>query len=134
MLRKILGAHRQKNMDYCNEEDEETWVEWIRRTTRPVENSCTTLGIEGCVELQRRRKWRWAGHVGRMDGNRWANILLQWTPEGGEGRAQGGQLKRWEDILKEFSYSIGLDKRDWILIAHDREEWQEKEQEFLKVK
>ena len=47
----------------------------------------------------KRRKLQWYGHVSRSSGL--AKTILQGTLKGG--RRQGGQRKRWEDNIKEWT-------------------------------
>ena len=49
--------------------------------------------------IVKRRKLQWYGHVSRSSGL--AKTLLQGTVKGG--RRQGGQRKRWEDNIREWT-------------------------------
>jgi len=44
--------------------------EEIRRRTR----------ITDITERKARLKWQWAGHVAKMDSNRWTSRVLKWRP------------------------------------------------------
>eukprot|EP00973_Karenia_brevis_P036586 5043515-Karenia_brevis.AAC.1 len=57
-----------------SEAELEDYVTWIRRATHIAENATAKAGIEDWVVLQRRWKWRWAGHVARRPDNRWSNL------------------------------------------------------------
>lgn len=61
-------------------------------------------------------KWNWAGHVCRLENNRWTKIVTEWTPLEGK-RKQGRQRKRWRDI---FNKTCGS---DWMQKARDRKTW-----------
>ena len=42
--------------------------------------------VSDWVTEQRRRKWRWAGHVVRLDAEKWQLKALNWYPEDGSRR------------------------------------------------
>ena len=70
---------------------EETWVEWIRRTTGMMEKQLHAASLDDWVAAQRKRKWSFAGHVARRDDGRWSHQVLKWEPLG-RGADQGGIL------------------------------------------
>uniref|UniRef100_UPI003AF98FB5 hypothetical protein n=1 Tax=Thiolapillus sp. TaxID=2017437 RepID=UPI003AF98FB5 len=51
------------------------------------------------LTIVKRRKLQWYGHVSRLSGL--ARTILQGTVKGG--RRQGGQRKRWEDNIREWT-------------------------------
>ena len=55
--------------------------------------------IANLLTIVKRRKQRWYGHVSRSSGL--AKTTLQGTVKGG--RRQGGQRKRWEDNIREWT-------------------------------
>ena len=79
------------------------------------------------VTEQKRRKWRWAGHVSRRKDGRWSTRMLYWLPHGGE-RRRGRPATRWEDVLKAFAASRGAKWETW---AADRSVWDTLEQDFV---
>ncbi|WP_419652804.1 hypothetical protein, partial [Thiolapillus sp.] len=62
----------------------------IQQETGPHEDLLTTV---------KRRKLQWYGHVSRSSGL--VKTILQGTVKGG--RRQGGQRKRWEDNIREWT-------------------------------
>ncbi|PSN37169.1 hypothetical protein C0J52_20657 [Blattella germanica] len=50
-------------------------------------------------------KWRWAGHVVRLNTNRWTKIATVWDPREGE-RGPGRPRMRWADELKRNAGNI----------------------------
>ena len=58
-----------------------------------------TFGPHEDLTIVKRRKLQWYGHVSRSSGL--AKTLLQGTVTGG--RRQGGQRKRWEDNIREWT-------------------------------
>ena len=108
--------------------DKETWVEWLQRTTRVAEAIMVQAKIPDWAEEQRRRKWRWAGHVSRREDKRWSTRLLDWVPEKGS-RRWGQPNTRWADSLEQFAKSKGF---VWQEMAKDRKKWEALETEYAK--
>ena len=105
MLRWMLGSGRRicsaeaeetSDADEHSEPEDETelvqhevaedWVTWIKRTTRIVESQLDKAQLEHWVKGQRRRYWRWAGQLARMEPGRWAAQVYQWEPQRGQRR------------------------------------------------
>ena len=80
------------------------------------------------VQEQRRRKWRWAGHVMRRDDMRWSYRILRWKPAAQGERSVGRPARRWEDSLKKFAAARGF---NWTKVAKDRELWRQLEEKFV---
>ena len=69
MLRKMAQVPRWR---MCGEEgQQEDWVSYVTRATHTVEDASKKAGATGWVQEQRRRKWRWAGHVARLKDRKW---------------------------------------------------------------
>ena len=107
-------------------EESESWAEWVVRATNLAVEAARKAGVTDWVEEQRRRKWRWAGHVARRDDGRWSRRLMGWEPHGGR-RAWGRPNLRWEDALVQFAKSKG---KAWHKAAQDRGQWDAWEAEF----
>ena len=131
MSRKIFGGGRKaaRDEEEAGEKIEETWIEWVKRTTREAEGAGRKANVVDWVEEQRRRKWRWAGHVARRADLRWSKAMLDWEPVAGE-RRWGRPITRWEDSLVRFAKSQGV---DWRQCAQDRERWSSLEEEFART-
>ena len=154
MLRWMVGIRRRSEVVVCGSDDSsddrtteveesdkevetedlfeeggETWVEWIRRATDIAENKLKETGIDDWVVGQRRRQYKWAGHVTRRTDNRWSRQLLDWTPVGGA-RSVGRPRRRWTDRLVAFFDFAELGKEAWRWTAENRSEWEKHEDEF----
>jgi hypothetical protein len=70
--------------------------------------------------LAERLKWKWSGHVMRMDNNRRTHKLTIWDPSEGR-RNVGRQRTRWADQLKRLAGD------QWSRSAKDRVLWKELE-------
>ena len=84
--------------------------------------------IKDWADEQKRRKWRWAGHIARRKDGRWATSLLDWIPHLGR-RAQGRPLTRWEDVISKFVKKHG---QKWQNAAQDRRWWDNMTEDFVK--
>ena len=71
---------------------------------------------EDLLTIVKRRKLQWYGHVSRSLGL--AKTILQGTVKGG--RRQGGQKKRWEDNIREWT---GLEFGKSQRAVENREKW-----------
>ena len=121
-------------MDAEDDEEEATallegWVDWIRRTTHRVEELNSKLMLEPLVLAQRRIKWKWAGHVARREDGRWDTEMLGWAPSGT--RRAGHPCRRWADRLDRFFAWYGFGPGDWRIVAANRAEWSNYEDEFV---
>lgn len=70
-------------------------------------------------------KWNWAGHVVRMDNNRWAKKLTEWIPKSNK-RTRGRKRIRWYDEMRK---NVGT---EWQSIARDRQLWKKVVREMSK--
>ena len=68
------------------------------------------------LTIAKRRKLQWYGHVSRSSGL--AKTILQGTVK--VGRRQGGQRKRWEDNIREWT---GLEFGKSQRAVENREKW-----------
>ena len=62
-----------------------------------------------------KQKWRWAGHIARMD-NRWIKRCTEWQPRRGK-RSRGRPSRRWQDDKTRKEGTI------WNRKATDRRQW-----------
>ena len=133
VLRKVFCAPRRTagGDDHAIEPDrkEESWQEWLQRTAGSLDAEVKKGAVADWVEEQRRKKWRWAGHVARRRDGRWASRMLHWIPHGGE-RRRGRPATRWEDELEDFFKARGM---RWEDCAEDRDAWWRLEQSFAQA-
>lgn len=88
----------------------------IRRTDRIRSSEIRGMTKFADVVVQSRQlKWDWAGHVARMQDDRWTNIITNWTPLD-RTRQVGRQPKRWRDDLCSFRQNYqreATDRKNW---------------------
>ena len=85
----------------------------MRVSNEEVRRKARTYTIS---EQIRRRRWRWIGHVLRMDHHQNPNIALTWATEGkrrteGDLKRHGGEL--WREKDKRWVLSPGLKLSLW---------------------
>ena len=85
-----------------------------------------STGMRDASILAERLKWKWSGHVARMDNNRWTHKLTVWDPREGR-RNVGRQRTRWADQLKRLAGD------PWSRSAKDRVLWKELEKNFNSI-
>ena len=66
--------------DTEEEDDDETWIQYLIRATGIAEQAAQKAGVKDWVREQRRRKWHWAGHVARRWDGKCSHTLLEWQP------------------------------------------------------
>lgn len=104
MERKILGI-KSKDRVPCRE---------IRERTNVVD----------IVKYVAKQKWKWAGHVARLQDNRWTQRITEWQPRNGK-RSRGRQTQRWrDDIVRWKGITWGRD-------ARERERWKDSEEGYI---
>lgn len=87
--------------------------------------SIETLVNQACL--------RWMGHISRMHDNRLPRCVLYGELVAGK-RKQGGQRKRYKDVLHNTFKQLGIQK-NWEELAADRQEWRQISSKFnIKLK
>ena len=64
---------------------------------------------------------RWAGHVARMQEDRSAFKILTGKPTGR--KPLGRPWRRWEDNIRMYLEEIGINARNCVVSAQDRDYW-----------
>ena len=74
----------------------ESWIEWLKRTAGSLDFKIKKGAVSDWVVEQRRRKWRWAGHIVRMKGLRWTVLIIFGYQLGasvaGDGQRRDGKM------------------------------------------
>ena len=96
MERKMLNLKLKDKMP-CSE---------IRKRTK----------IINIIEYTLKQKWKWAGHIARLEDNRWTKRCTEWQPRRGK-RSRGRPSRRWQDDITEKEGTT------WIRKATDRRQW-----------
>jgi hypothetical protein len=73
------------------------------------------------VRVIKSRRLRWAGHVARMEEGRSSFKILSSTPAGM--RPLGMPRRRWEDNIRMGLKETGINTRNWVDTAQDRDYW-----------
>ena len=96
MERKMLNLKIKDKVPYTE----------IRKRTR----------VQDIVQFVLKQKWKWAGHVARLDDNRWTQRVTEWQPRECR-RSRRRQRKRWRDDL------VQLKGVTWRHDAQHRQRW-----------
>ena len=73
------------------------------------------------VRVIKSRRLRWTGHVARMEEGRSAFKVLTGIPT--RKRPLGRPRRRWEDNIRMDLEEIGINARNWVDSAKDRDYW-----------
>ena len=73
------------------------------------------------VRVIKSKRLRWEGHVARMEEGRSAFKILTGKPTGK--RPLGRPRSRWEDNIRMDLEEIGINTRNWVASARDRDYW-----------
>jgi hypothetical protein len=102
--RKIFGTKRDENGEWTKLRDEE--LHSLYRSPN-------------IVRVIKSRRLRWTGHVARMEEGRSAFKILIGKPTGK--RRLGKPRRRWEDSIRMNLKEIGINARNWVDSAQDRD-------------
>ena len=84
----------------------------------PNEEISVKTNILNIIKHITNTKWRWAGHVARMQDNRWTIRTTDWQVRKGR-RPRGRPKMRWKDDIMKWQGAT------WTRIAKDRKKWKE---------
>lgn len=113
--RLVVAQRRMERVMHGISLRERKTNEWLRRTMR----------VNDVVETARRRKWRWAAKMARMEDDRWAKLINEWQPRTGK-RKTGRPKKRWRDDI------VKLAGVNWMAIArNNRRRWDRLEERYV---
>ncbi|GFR63481.1 dystrophin [Elysia marginata] len=92
----------------------------LKKTKMPNKISCKEIRnktqVSDIAQYIAKQKWKWAGHVARLQDNRWTLRVTEWQPRNGK-RSRGRQARRWRgDIVRTMGNT-------WTREAKDKEEW-----------
>ena len=69
------------------------------------------------------RRWKWVGHVARMEEGRSAFKILIGRPTPTGKRPSGRPRRTGEDNIRMDLKEIGINTRNWVDLAQDRNNW-----------
>jgi hypothetical protein len=92
--------------------------DWRKLRNEELHNLHSSPSI---IRMIKSRRMRWTGNVARKEAKMNAYRILVGKPEGK--RPLGRPTRRWVDNIKINLRDIGLDGKDWIDLAQDRDQW-----------
>ena len=109
----------------CLEQDPEANI-WAKKECKgvkkaPNEELHSLYCSPNIVRVIKTRRLRWAAHVPRMAEGRSAFKILTGKPIGK--RPLGRLRHRWEDKIRMDLKEIGINMRNWVDLAKDRDYW-----------
>ena len=118
-IKKLAAAqtNMERRMLNITYRDRKTNV-WVRTQTK----------VTDVITTARRLKWSWAGHVSRLNDNRWTSRITHWRPYEGK-RTRGRPAKRWRDDLDIF-----WRETTWQRKAQDRQIWKTHAEAFAQLR
>ena len=78
-------------------------------------------GVNSIVAEVKQRRWRWLGHVLRMDRKRLPHTVLRWAPPGK--RKRGRPLGTWRRTVEGEMRESGKTWNEIGWLAQDRDGW-----------
>ena len=91
---------------------------WVRKKTK----------VTYVIEQVRRRKWTWAGHVSRIQDNRWTLHITTGKPYERK-RPTRRPARRWREELDDFWKGT-----IWQGIAQDKQMWKQHAEAFAQLR
>ena len=96
-------------------------IRWEQRVSNKKVSERT--GVNPIVDEVRTRRWRWVGHVLRMEKNRHPLIALKWNPQGK--RKRGRPRGTWRRTVDEERLKAGKTWYELGWLALDRGAWRD---------
>lgn len=81
--------------------------------------------VTDALKYSQSLKWKWAGHVARLQDKRWTRRATAWSGPTGK-RARGRPQERWADELRKVA------GQNWIEKAGDRTNWKKLEEAYTR--
>ena len=99
---------------------DETWVEYMKRSTSKSEELAASCGAADWVTMQRTKKWKLAERTASQTDGRWNHRLFSWKPwfRVAPHRDVGRPCKRWDDDI------VHLAGGDWPTTVSDPAVWE----------
>ena len=86
---------------------------WRYRKAGVIESTQRVTGMESWVVLQRRRKWRLAGHAARRTDGRWSHLIFGLDSDWWQERSWTPSNKMGDD-LDHFFAPLGYSAGSWM--------------------
>ena len=93
----------------------------LRYSTGSTMRNFIVCTVHLIVRVVKSRRLKWTGHVARMMEGGSAFKILAGKPTGK--RSLGRPRRRWEDNIRMDLKEIGIDTRNWIDSAQNKDSW-----------
>ena len=95
-------------------------ITWKQKVTNEEVRKRTGMG--SLLNMLRRNRLRWLGHVHRMNNNRLPKQALQWSPRKGK-RRRGRPRKNWKTTDTDDLRALEMSWEEFELVGQDRVMW-----------
>ena len=95
-------------------------ITWKQKVTNEEVRNRTGMG--NLLNILRRNRLRWLGHVHRMSSNRLPKQALQWSPRKGK-RRRGRPRKNWKTTVTDDLRLLEMAWEEAELVGQDRVMW-----------
>jgi len=95
-------------------------IRWEQRVTNA--EIAQRTGINNINDEVKRRRWKWLGHVFRMQKKRHPYAALKWNPSGK--REAGRPRETWRRTMEREMAELGKTWHELKYLAQDRSGWQ----------
>jgi hypothetical protein len=95
-------------------------ITWKQKVTNEEVRKRTGMG--NFLNILRRNRLRWLGHVHRMSSNRLPKQALQWSPREGK-RRRGRPRKNWKATVTDDLRELEMSWEEAELVGQDRVMW-----------
>ena len=114
----LLMKHQKEKLAVAQRSMERSMlnITWKDKIRNEVVRSKTQ--VKDIIEKVQNMKCQWAGHLARMNNNKWAKKTTEWTPREGS-RMKGRPKRRWKDDIEEKVSNT------WTHMAQDRPVWKQ---------
>ena len=80
-------------------------------------------GVQKVSTQIRTRRWKYIGHMLRLDGDDNQRVALRWTPASGK-RRRGRPRETWRRTVERECQLLGFDSWERAAaVAHDKDRW-----------
>ena len=95
-----LTEKQKKDLQICQRKLERRILGLSLRDRVPNTRIRETTKLYDVAQRATRLKWKWGGHVARLQNTRWAYLSTMWSPRLGQ-RHRGRPGTRWADVFKK---------------------------------
>ena len=97
----LLTKDIVKKMEACQRKLKRKMLGLKKIDRMPNSTIWVRTKVDDVRKVITKAKWKWAGHVARMNGNRWTVKCTEWQVKQGK-RFKGRPRRRWQDDIQQW--------------------------------